>query len=358
MRSTNADAFHSACAIKKGPNLEGCVAQYMGDDGVNICGHYHLITNVLQVQHHKEEDPETGLAAYCSVTLRVLTRSTDGTINIAVQDPIELMTCTNGCYEQHPIVTEIVPDGTITEEEKILLADQKLCQQLKTNRGGAFSTAYQITVRFRVHDDNRTTTLTEPRIRATIHFGAALSAVTKQGNNFSITQCTFGSTRSRGVAIKASHGMITGNTFRKNWGEAVRMAPGYPYWMESGMGRHITIAHNSIDQCASHAIAVYAFQGDNRTLVPSTKGHQNISITNNTIRNSPVLPNILMTSTNKYTIQNNDCDNDGTNCESTAMMGPPTLKRILKEYIENNPNQKLENNTIVTINCCGNTNAK
>ena len=100
--------------------------------------------------------------------------------------------------------------------------------------------------------------------------------------------------------------------------------------MESGMGRHITIAHNSIEQCASHAIAVYAFQGDNRTLVPSTKGHQNISITNNTIRNSPLLPNILMTSTNKYTIQNNDCNNDGTNCESIAMMGPPILEKKYK----------------------------
>lgn len=43
LRSLNADAFHSKFA-RKGPSLIQCVARFMGDDTVNICGDYHLVT--------------------------------------------------------------------------------------------------------------------------------------------------------------------------------------------------------------------------------------------------------------------------------------------------------------------------
>ena len=42
LRSLNADAFHSAEA-PLGPSIVDCTAQFMGDDAVNIHGHYHLV---------------------------------------------------------------------------------------------------------------------------------------------------------------------------------------------------------------------------------------------------------------------------------------------------------------------------
>ncbi|MGE5610812.1 MAG: hypothetical protein ACM359_16295, partial [Bacillota bacterium] len=44
LRSLNADAYHSKHAIK-GPSYIECTARFMGDDCINICGDYHMITS-------------------------------------------------------------------------------------------------------------------------------------------------------------------------------------------------------------------------------------------------------------------------------------------------------------------------
>ena len=68
LRSLDADAYHSTFA-GTGPAYLECVARFMGDDCVNICGDYHMI------------------AGSSGQELRVLAK---GAMNIQPGDPVEL----------------------------------------------------------------------------------------------------------------------------------------------------------------------------------------------------------------------------------------------------------------------------
>jgi hypothetical protein len=63
IRSLNADALHSKHAIR-GPRIIDCVAKYQGDDCVNICGDYHMVTECngaeLRVLAKHDMNIETG----------------------------------------------------------------------------------------------------------------------------------------------------------------------------------------------------------------------------------------------------------------------------------------------------------
>ena len=366
MRSLNADAFHSSCA-RKGPTIIDCIAKYMGDDGINIHGEYHMITKAKVINNTTTTDNTTSpTRTYTSSSsgvdksksvivaeLRVLSRNKDdgsgnyAKINIDINDPVEIMTY-NGenLGINDPVATNICLDDEcpeITNDEKNFLLKQKLSNDLKTNKGGSLRTAYKITIEFSRYDDKEL--LLPLSLSSLLCIGSAITSKNKCGNNFKIISNEFGYTRSRGIIVKSSNGIISNNTMMNCVGESIRIAPGY-WWLESGNSNNIKIQDNLICNCSSYGIGIYSFGSDNTTLASSTAGHNNIMIRQNTISNCPI-PNILVTSATNVNVKNNQCRNVQ---KDVIANGPPNMNKIVrKEY---DTNEKLDNDkTIMIINC-------
>ena len=258
LRSLNADAYHSKFAIK-GPHYERCVARFMGDDAVNICGNYHLVTNCH------------------GAVLRVLAKDEI----FAVGDPVEVVQY-DGTRLPDATVLKIEPDGKITAPEREWLGNQHMDQGLRT----------------RWNPDGYRVTLDRP---VDLPEGSVLAGTRQTGNGFEVVDCTFGCNRSRGILIKASDGRVTGNHLDGNWGPAILVSPEW-WWLESGSAGNVTIANNTITDCKSIAIQVSAAGGNGR--VAPAGAHRNIAIVENTITGCPS-PNVAATSTDGLEVAGN-----------------------------------------------------
>ena len=262
IRSGNADAFHSKHAIV-GPRYLECIARFMGDDAVNICGDYSLVV------------------ATAGRTLRVLAKQD---LNLRAGDTVELVAF-DGSRLPDARVTEIRCDEAIRPDEKDWLVSQRMHQPYRTNADGHLSKGYEV-------DLDRDVDL--PR-------GSVVASTQAMGNGFVIDRCTFGSNRSRGILIKASHGTITNCTLQGSWEIGILVSPEW-WWLESGSSTDLVISGNSIIDCTTPGIVVVG-RGGNGQIAP-VGAHRNISIVGNTFRNV-ALPCILCTSTEGLTLSHN-----------------------------------------------------
>jgi hypothetical protein len=65
------------------------------------------------------------------------------------------------------------------------------------------------------------------------------------GAGFKILHCTLGNTRSRGILVKADHGLIEGNTISGCGMSAISIGPEY-HWGEADYARHVTVRGNKL----------------------------------------------------------------------------------------------------------------
>lgn len=254
IRSGDADAFHSKHAIV-GPRYLQCVARFMGDDCVNICGDYHMVMGGS------------------GTTLRVLAKHD---MNIQTGDPVEVVAY-DGRRLPDATVTAIAKDVPISDDEVAWLRKQRMNDGLRTNAGKALSKGFTITL-------DRAVDL--PR-------GSVIASTRRMGNGFVIDRCTFGFNRSRGILIKASKGTITGCTLQGSWEVGILVSPEW-WWLESGSSNDLVITGNRISDCPTPGIVVQATGGNGK--VAPAGAHQNITITGNAFQNV-ALPCILCTST-------------------------------------------------------------
>jgi hypothetical protein len=262
IRSGNADAFHSKHATV-GPRYLECVARFMGDDAVNICGDYHLIMGGE------------------GRTLRVLAKHG---MNLRAGDAVELVVF-DGRRLPDAVVVDIRDAAPISPDEAAWLKPQRMDERLRTNAGGLLSKGYEVEL-------DRDVDL--PR-------GSVIASTRAMGNGFVIDRCTFGFNRSRGILIKASHGSITNCTLQGSWIVGILVSPEW-WWLESGSSSDLVITGNSILDCPTSGIIVQAMGGNGR--VAPAGVHKNISIVGNTFSNV-ALPFILCTSTEDLTLKDN-----------------------------------------------------
>jgi hypothetical protein len=258
LRSTNADAFHSKFA-RQGPSLLECTAKFQGDDCVNICGAYHMVT------------------ACHLADLRVLANGDF----LTPGESVELLTYAGARLPDARVVA-IRPDGAINEEERAFLLRQQMNEEIKTRRDVK---AYQVT-------------LDRP---VDLPAGSLLGSTERIGNGFVVEGCDFGFNRSRGILVKASHGRVSNNTVAGTWMEAVKVSPEY-WWLEAGSSNDVQISGNRIQDCRSIGIAVYANGGNGQ--VALSGAHHQIAIAGNTISGSP-FPEIAVTSTEGLRLDGN-----------------------------------------------------
>jgi parallel beta-helix repeat protein len=261
LRSLDADAFHSKHAVK-GPAYLECTARFQGDDCVNICGDYHLIMG----SQGRE--------------LRVLAKHD---MNIQPGDPVELVTYDGRRLpDAKALAMESV--GTIREEERAFLAQQRMDAGLKAARG-ALTKAFTLTLDREVN----------------IPMGGVICSARRIGNGFAVKNCNFGFNRSRGILIKASHGEVSGNRIEGAEMSAILVAPEY-WWLEAGSSSDLRISGNTIIACKGIPICIEATAG-NGDIAPAG-AHRNLAITGNTVTNC-LAPGILICSTRGLRLENN-----------------------------------------------------
>jgi hypothetical protein len=263
LRSLDADAFHSKHAIK-GPVYLECMAKFMGDDAINICGDYHMI-----MESHGNE-------------LRVLAK---GSMNVKPGDPVELVLYSGERLPDAKALS-VRPSGAIKEDERAFLSRQNLDAGLKSGRG--LGTAFAITLDREVE----------------MAKGGLICSANRIGNGFVVKGCHFGFNRSRGILIKASHGEILDNQLEGSWMSSILVSPEY-WWLEAGSSSDLVISGNRISHCGGIPIRIEATGGDGG--IASAGAHRNILIRGNTITDC-AMPAILVTSTAGLRIQDNTFD--------------------------------------------------
>jgi parallel beta-helix repeat protein len=268
LRSLDADAYHSKHAVK-GPSYLECVARFMGDDCVNICGDYHLI------------------AGSQGRELRVLAKHD---MNIQPGDSVELV-CYDGRRLPDAKAVAIQPAGAIRDEERAFLLKQRMNESLRTARG-ALNKAYTITL------DRE----------ADIAMGGVICSASRIGNGFAVKGCAFGFNRSRGILIKASRGEVSGNRMEGCEMSAILVAPEY-WWLEAGSSSDLKITGNTITACKGIPICVDATAGNGE--IGPAGAHRNLVITGNTVQNCP-MPGIVVCATRGLEIGNNTLELNDT----------------------------------------------
>lgn len=280
IRSLNADAFHSKHA-PVGPRLEACVAKFMGDDCINICGDYHMVM------------------ACDGPRLRVLAKQR---LNIQPGDLLEVVGY-DGRRLPDAKAVSIREIGTIAADELAFLGRQRMHAPFKQ---GALKGVFEVVV-------DRDMTLA---------MGSVICAANRIGNGFSVVKCDFGFNRSRGILIKASHGEVSNNRLEACWGEAVKVSPEF-WWLEAGSSSDVRIVGNRILNCLGKGIAVYAISGQGG--IAPAGAHRDIVIADNVITNTKQTP-VWVTSTQRLTLRNNTLDNPAAGivlekCEEVTGMG-------------------------------------
>jgi hypothetical protein len=262
LRSGNADAFHSKHA-RVGPRYLECVARFMGDDAVNICGDYHLVM------------------AVAGASLRVLAKHG---MDLEAGDDVELVAY-DGRRLPDARVVSIRAAARIGPDEVAWLRAQRMNENLRTNAGGALSQGYDVELDHAID---------LPR-------GSVIASTRRLGNGFVIDRCTFGFNRSRGILIKASQGTISGCMLEGSQEVGILVAPEW-WWLESGSASDLVITGNTIVNCPTPGIVVKAIGGNGR--VGPAGGHRNIRIAGNRFENV-AFPCILCTSTEGLEIADN-----------------------------------------------------
>jgi len=243
LRSATADAFH--CKDDPiGPQIVGCKARYQGDDCVNIAGQYCIVS--------KSENNE----------LRVLTMGDKRLLPAGKF--IQILSFDGQCPPDAKILS-VEPDGACSDEEVAFLKTLSLWPGFYRSKGTAFRNALKVKV---------------DRVLA-LQRGSMVISSSACGNGFLIKDCQFSDVRSRGLLIKASCGVIEGNTVANCWASALQVSPEYG-WAEGGCSSDLKIENNTFSNGKGCPVWIGGFSGA-RTSLPANS-HKNILIRGNTIK--------------------------------------------------------------------------
>jgi hypothetical protein len=232
--SCNADSFHSS-GVRKGPVLEGCLFEGMGDDGIPIHGSYALIV---------ESRPGFLVA-------------TDGVLRQG--DPLRLFNPGVGFAGEAKVVS-IRPLGEFSVAGK--------------SRFHGFSDlSHHRFVEVR----------TDPPLAAGFDWLASNPAAL--GSGFVIRKNVIRNHRARGMVVKADDGLIEGNTIDGSTISGIVLAP-EPWWREACFCRKVTIRNNTIRRCGTASMGPWTQQAGALSVTAEIEpgaepGHRQIVIEDN-----------------------------------------------------------------------------
>lgn len=227
--SSNADAFHSS-GVRRGPTLEGCSFEGMGDDGIPVHGAYALMV-------------DSNVA-------------TDGVLRVG--DPLRLFDV----------------DGGPAGEAKVTGLRRVDFTPAKQSRYKGFADLSK--ARF-------VEVTTDPPLKAGFDWLASNPA--SIGSGYVIRNNTIRNHRARGILLKAENGLVEGNTIEGSTTAAIVLAPEL-FWREACYSRNVVIRNNTIRRCGTATAGPWTPQAGILTVTAQVKpgtapGHRNIVIENN-----------------------------------------------------------------------------
>jgi hypothetical protein len=251
--SSTADAFHSA-GVRRGPILEDCHFESMGDDGIAIHGVYSL---VLHAQGNRI----------------VVSKGT-----FQPGDPIRFLDTQNR------------PAGETTVRTVTALAH--FANSPKSHR------------------DTRSDNATGPYFELTLArhlplaFDYLASTPAASGSGYVLRDNTISHHRARGMLLKADNGLVESNIIDGSTMGGIVLTPEF-WWAESDYSRNVMIRGNTIRNVATApgqlgAVVVAAIDKG----PVAACGHQHIEIEDNQFENINGV-NLLVTSACSITVRNN-----------------------------------------------------
>ncbi len=279
LRSGNADGIHSALA-KIGPLVENCEVGYNGDDGIIVCGRSFPVYKV---------DPEKN-------TIYILSRDV------------------NPAFYAGDVLQHVFNNGIKAGKMKLLAIDkfmpgEKEKNFLQENIPGLLSKdGYKTGILLRVE-----------ALPKDIKQGDILYNENYIGKGFVIRNNKTGNTRSRGILIKGSQGVVLNNEISNCAMNGILVAPEIQ-WMGGGFSDDIQIKGNTITNCmfekttsgmAPGALSVF-YSDFSKKVPPAAGAFHKIVIENNKISNSPY-PAIVTTSVKGLTQKGNEIKPDKDN---------------------------------------------
>jgi hypothetical protein len=269
LRSTNADAFHSSNQ-RRGPILEDCLFEDMGDDGVNIHGSGALV---------------------CEAKGEALIVDSRRMPFYRPGDPLRL-------YNRQG---ELVGEGRVRGVE--LLKNYKPPQppppEMRMFRNVAAAKYYEITL-------ENALPLAEPGCMA-VNPNAC-------GAGFVIRNCIIRNNRAQAVVLKGNDGLVENCTFENNTNTAIVVAPDVSFWNEPDFTHRLVIRNNTIRRAGVYR-RPDLFKAGSLTIAgcePNTtpgayvkrRQHRDILIENTLIECNDG-PNVLLTSAEGVVLRGN-----------------------------------------------------
>jgi len=256
--SCNADAFHSS-GVRRGPTLEGCSFEGMGDDGIPIHGAYALMV-------------DSNVA-------------TDGVLRVG--DPIRLFT----------------PDGAPDAEAKVTALRRIEFKPEAASRYKGFAD---------LSKTRYVEVTTEPPLKAGFDWLASNPA--SIGSGYVIRNNVIRNHRARGILLKAENGLVEGNTIEGSTTAAIVLAPEL-FWREACYSRNVIIRNNTIRRCGTATAGPWTPQAGVLTVTAEVKpgtapGHRNITIENNVFEDNSGI-NILLQAVDGVKVVGNRFDRPG-----------------------------------------------
>jgi hypothetical protein len=309
LRSINADAFHSKGATI-GPKITNCIFMYQGDDCIAINTSFYKVL--------------TGKG-----------------------DVIDLAAGMRGLKMKIGNMLRFVDfEGRVVGDARLM--------KMESVTDYSKSDLDRLTEMFKATRSNRR----EPSItrlyldrKVNVATGGVVSSLNMGGSGFVVKDNKMGYTRARGILVKSSDGVISGNEITGCELSGIILAPEL-FWMEAGFSRNVTIENNTIKDCmfanSSYGIEQAAYISviainASHNIVP-VGGFKNITVQNNILENSPV-PAMIFTSVdtalvtgNKITISKEIIRTHGKN------FGVDNKQVI---WTKNTSNLNLGNNTII-----------
>lgn len=277
IRAGYADGIHSKHA-KVGPIIEECVIEHSGDDCIAINGSFYPVYKV----------DEAAKAIY------VLTTE-DYASNIKPKKDDNLVVVGNsGQRRGQSVITKISTEyPTSTERTNCFSKLTNIREQASYTHGAKIE-------------------LTEWVENANV--GDMVYSNDRIGSGFKVINNRIGHNRSRAILIKASDGVIKGNTIVHSAMSAIAIAPEF-YWLEAGCSQNLEIADNYIEDCMFDASMTSNSQAAAITVVaqaPNAKlaacgAFSNINIHGNTVTGCP-FPAVFLNSIDGGSYYDNTLD--------------------------------------------------
>ena len=242
--SSNFDTFHSKYAAE-GPRIVGANFDSAGDDGIAINSDFALV------------------AGSRGDSVIITTQNNDPYIRAG--DLLRFASADNNVFYERTVVSIDRYDTGDIDFNGLANASFTGLSQLRDD----FQDGFQLT-------------LSEP---VPSNVGDRITNLSRTGSGFEIIDSNISNTRARGLVLKASDGLVSGNTITNVAIAGILVSPEATFFAESGFTNSLVIDNNLISEVGFTAsnpaqnkvggIVITADVGD------PTRGHSDIQITNN-----------------------------------------------------------------------------